>query len=176
MSCSAQKSVAGLKSRHNRLHNCTPKGLTGIHSLSNDQFVASGRRRNITTAARRFSPEPLKFRGRRRGQGSLRRFWRHLHHLFIPALEDLWHNGPIRGESCKQCRTRTEEVVAMAIRPSSRPCPMSVSLRIFDVISFRGSGAPEYLFVCRNSADESDGRILNLSYAGAAAALMEFAF
>jgi len=48
--------------------------------------------------------------------------------------------------------------------------------RIFDVISFRGSGAPEYLFGCRNSADESDGRILNLSHAGAAAALMEFAF
>ena len=48
--------------------------------------------------------------------------------------------------------------------------------RIFDVISFRGSGAPEYLFGCRNSADESDGRILILSHAGAAAALMEFAF
>ena len=119
VSCSAQKSVAGLKSRSlSQLHSQT---LTGFHSLSNS-LSASGRQTSFAGTA-----EISAGRGRTKVL-RLRLAFCILHHSLLLYL---WHNGPIRGESCKQCRTRTEEVVAMAIRPSSRPCPMSVSLRIF---------------------------------------------
>ena len=102
-----------------RCHNCTPKS---------HRYPLPFEYLRLRLAVKRLSPEPLKFRRIRSG-GRTKVLRLHLAFCIIPALAVLIR--PIRGESCKQCRTRTEEVVAMAIRPSSRPCPMSVSLRIF---------------------------------------------